>query len=71
MMLKNATGEALTVAEKNWELMEELMYVNSIVGVALGALAETADVYAANRLLAKTCKDVELAVSRPRKGGAK
>lgn len=68
MITNNATGSEQTVAEKNWGLLQSLMYVQSIVGVALNALAECADVNAANRLLTKTCDEVSLTVARPRKG---
>lgn len=68
MMTMNATGAEQTVAEQNWDLLSSLMYVKSIVGTALDALAESADVLAANRLLTKTCEEVSLAVARNRKG---
>lgn len=71
MTTKNPTGAALTVAEKNGQMLEQLVYAKGVVGAALGALAECADVNAANRLLRKTCEEVRDLAAKCLEGGEK
>lgn len=69
MMTQNATGAALTVAERNGRIHEVLLCARAVITVALDALGSCADADAANRLLVKACEDVEAKVHEHLKKG--